>query len=78
VTRAEAIAAQCDALKALLLVKDAAYGSSVSKPIHVFSKLPPIEGMCVRLDDTLRDLAGYVILVLVELCAPVEPTGGES
>ena len=65
---------------AMLLRKNERYGSSATKPIRVFSKLPPLEGIHLRMDDKLSrvragaadddedpvfDLAGYCILEIV-------------
>lgn len=65
---------------AMLLRKNTKYGSSATNPIRVFSKLPPLEGIHIRMDDKLSriragaadddedpvlDLAGYCILELV-------------
>ncbi|MBU6430029.1 MAG: hypothetical protein KGR26_13525 [Cyanobacteria bacterium REEB65] len=64
----------------MLLAKNRRYGSSATAPIRVFSKLDPIEGIHLRMDDKLSriragaadddedpifDLAGYCILELV-------------
>lgn len=64
----------------MLLQKNKDYGSSATQPIRVFSQLPPIEGIHLRMDDKLSrirngaavededpvfDLAGYCILELV-------------
>lgn len=54
---AELIAAECDALKALLLAKNAAYGNSALDPIRVFSRADAIEQIKVRLDDKLSRIA---------------------
>ena len=73
---AEIIAAECDAIKAMLLAKNAAYGNSAIEPVRVFSKSDTIEQINVRLDDKLSrlmrgeaagedtelDLIGYLIL----------------
>ncbi len=66
----------CDQIKALLLEKNKNYGSSAFNPIHCFSKLPPEEGINIRIDDKLArisrgvkdqedtelDLIGYLVL----------------
>lgn len=64
-------------LVAMLLDKNRRYGSTATNPIAVFSKLDPIEGIRIRMDDKLSrirtgaanddedpivDLAGYCIL----------------
>lgn len=78
-TPAEVISQECDALKALLLQKNAAYGNSALDPVRVFSKADPEEQIRVRLDDKLsrlsrgsaagedveQDLLGYLILLRV-------------
>ena len=78
-TTAEMIANECDALKALLLRKNAVYGDSALDPVRIFSKADPIEQIKVRLDDKLsrlargssddedveQDLMGYLILLRV-------------
>lgn len=73
---ADAITAECDAIKALLLEKNRAYGSSAFSPINVFSKLDALAAIDVRIDDKLArlkqakdfkedtelDLMGYLVL----------------
>lgn len=74
------IAAQCDAIKELLLRKNIAYGNSALNPIGVFSKQDAGEQIDVRIDDKLNrlkngksypgdddilDLVGYLVLKLV-------------
>lgn len=75
------IAAECDALKALLLAKNRKYGNSALSPKRVFSKASTIEQLYVRIDDklsrieatglaaadedTLLDLQGYITLLRV-------------
>lgn len=73
------IAEECDALKAMLLEKNKAYGNSALNPIRVFSRADPVEQIRVRIDDKLsrlsrgaaagedveRDLLGYLILLRV-------------
>lgn len=74
---AQAISDECDALKEFLLAKNAAYGNSAFQPINVMSRLSPLEGIKLRIDDklkrmqmgdgtatedTVKDLAGYYIL----------------
>lgn len=76
---AEEIAAECDAIKAMLLRKNAAYGDSALDPVRVFSKADPVEQIRVRLDDKLSrlkrgapdgedveaDLLGYLVLLRI-------------
>lgn len=74
-----ALAEECDALKIMLIEKNAAYGSSAIDPVRIFSKASPIEQILVRIDDKLsriargkaagedveQDLIGYLILLRV-------------
>ena len=74
------ITEECDALRVLLLAKNAAYGNSALEPVRVFSKADPEEQIRVRLDDKLsrlargsaagedveQDLLGYLILLRVQ------------
>ncbi len=73
------IAAECDALKEMLLEKNRNYGSSALSPLRVFSRATPVEQILVRLDDKIsrlargsaagedvvKDLLGYLILLRV-------------
>lgn len=73
------IAAECDAIKAMLLQKNRDYGNSALDPVRVFSKASVDEQIKVRLDDKLSrlmrgsaagedvelDLVGYVVLLRV-------------
>jgi hypothetical protein len=75
----QAIEDECDAVKAMLLQKNAAYGNSATNPIRIFSKADPLEQIRVRIDDKLSrlargsaagedvelDLIGYLILLRV-------------
>lgn len=75
----EAIAQECDAIKALLLEKNEAYGNSATDPVRIFSKSSPEEQILVRIDDKLSrlvrgaaagedvvfDLIGYFVLLRV-------------
>jgi hypothetical protein len=77
----KAIATECDAVKALLLAKNQAYGDSAFEPLGVFSNLGGVAGIRVRIDDklarvrnigpagddedTVLDLIGYLILLRV-------------
>ena len=73
------IKAVCDDLAAFLIDKNRAYGSSFSEPINIFSQVSAREQLAVRIDDklnrmhkgseyagddTVLDLAGYLILLL--------------
>jgi hypothetical protein len=82
-TTEERIAAEYDRLKALSIAKNQAYGDSAVNPVRIFSKVDPIEGLKVRLDDKLAriqrgdvdafgenpydDIVGYCVLILVVL-----------
>ncbi len=77
----ELIAEECDAIKQLLLEKNAKYGNSAFAPARIFSKASPEEQLLVRIDDklsrlrtlgtgvadedTVQDLIGYLILLRV-------------
>lgn len=72
----EIIDQECENIKGLLIEKNKKYGNSFQRPLNVFSKLGPLEGVRVRLDDKLNrlycgqgddedtklDLLGYLIL----------------
>jgi hypothetical protein len=78
---AQLISAACDALKAFLLEKNAAYGDSALHPVRVFSRASTEEQLLVRIDDklsrlargsgeypgddTLWDLCGYLVLLRI-------------
>lgn len=73
------IAEECDAVKAMLLEKNANYGNSALDPLRVFSKADNVEQIKVRLDDKISrlkrgdaagedvefDMIGYLILLRV-------------
>ena len=73
------IAAECDAIKAMLLKKNVDYGDSALDPVRVFSRASSIEQILVRLDDKLSrikrgsaggedviaDLLGYLVLLRI-------------
>ena len=68
-------------LRNLLLKKNRAYGNSALEPLNVFSKHNAVDSLCARIDDklsriknkglndktedTLFDLAGYLILLII-------------
>jgi hypothetical protein len=69
-----------DGIKNMLIEKNRAYGDSALDPVRVFSKADAIEQIYVRIDDklsrvkrgheypgddTISDLIGYLILLLV-------------
>lgn len=56
-TTRELIAQQCDAVKALLLKKNEAYGDSAISPLGVMAQGDPIELIAVRVDDKLSRIA---------------------
>jgi len=76
---ARAIRAECDAVRDMLLTKNAAYGDSALDPVRVFSRADPIEALRVRIDDKLSrlargtaagedvtlDLIGYLVLLRI-------------
>jgi len=74
---------KCDELKSLLLSKNDAYGNAALEPIGIFSQLESGDSIKVRIDDklsriqnrgvndntedTVMDLAGYLILLMISL-----------
>lgn len=68
-------------LQELLLKKNRAYGNSALEPLNVFSQQNAVDSLCARIDDklsriknkglndktedTLFDLAGYLILLII-------------
>lgn len=79
ITPADQIAAECDAIKSMLLAKNKAYGNSALEPLRVFSSADTVEQIRVRIDDKLSrikrgaaagedvvlDLIGYLVLLRV-------------
>jgi len=76
----QAIEHECERLKMMLLDKNQKYGNSFMCPIQIFSRIGAEEQVKVRIDDkikrymtsshdddedTILDLAGYLILLLV-------------
>lgn len=75
----KAISDACDQMKDFLLEKNLAYGDSALNPVRMFSGADPVEQIKVRIDDKLsrirrgqamgedviKDLAGYLILLLI-------------
>ena len=51
------IIGKCDAVKSLLLAKNAAYGDSALEPVRIFSQATPVEQILVRLDDKLSRIS---------------------
>jgi len=75
------IKSKCKQLEDLLLSKNAKYGNSALEPLNVFSEAKAVAGIKMRIDDklkriknaglvdatedTLQDLAGYLILLMI-------------
>ena len=74
---AKQISDECDALKAMLIAKNVAYGASAFEPLRIFCRADPVEQLNVRIDDKLSriargneyagddtelDLIGYLVL----------------
>lgn len=75
------IKSKCKKLEDLLLNKNAKYGNSALEPLNVFSGAGAVAGIKMRIDDklkriknaglvdatedTLQDLAGYLILLMI-------------
>jgi len=51
--REQQITDVCNKIKALLLLKNKAYGDSALDPIRIFSKNDSLDGLLVRIDDKL-------------------------
>jgi len=75
-----AITDVCDSLRSLLIEKNNAYGNSALDPVRIFSRASAMEQILIRIDDklsrlskgseypgddTIMDLAGYMVLLLV-------------
>ena len=68
-------------LQELLIQKNRAYGNSALEPLNIFSQQNAVDSLCARIDDklsriknkglndqtedTLFDLAGYLILLII-------------
>ena len=75
------IKSKCKKLQDLLLEKNDKYGDASLKPINIFSKVNAVTSIKARIDDklkrisnagilddtedTLQDLAGYLILLMI-------------
>tara|TARA_R110002050_G_scaffold298336_1_gene461511 strand:- start:1377 stop:1712 length:336 start_codon:yes stop_codon:yes gene_type:complete len=73
----------------LLISKNADYGDSATNPINVFSDGDAVNSLCARIDDklsrikqkgiydktedTVKDLTGYLVLLLIALKDQQEP-----
>lgn len=83
------IASKCDAIKAMLLAKNKAYGNSALDPVRIFSKANVREQILVRIDDklsriakgnsvpgedTIADLIGYLHLLQIADELSAKPT----
>ena len=82
-TTKDKISKKCDDLKSLLLNKNDADGNAALEPIGIFSQLESGESIKVRIDDKLKriqnvgindntedtvfDLAGYLILLMIAM-----------
>jgi hypothetical protein len=76
----EAITKEMSSIEKMLIDKNRAYGDSALEPVRVFSKSKTIEQLYVRIDDklsrveggheypgddTIKDLIGYLVLLLI-------------
>ena len=75
------IKSKCKQIEDLLLAKNAKYGNSALEPLKIFSEADAVAGIKMRIDDklkriknaglcdatedTLQDLAGYLILLMI-------------
>tara|TARA_R100001440_G_scaffold65167_2_gene85954 strand:+ start:2137 stop:2499 length:363 start_codon:yes stop_codon:yes gene_type:complete len=75
------IKSKCKSLEKLLLQKNARYGDAALEPLNVFSKCNAVTSIKARIDDklkrimnagvvddtedSLQDLAGYLILLMI-------------
>ncbi len=73
------VKSECDAIAAMLIEKNRAYGNSALDPVRIFSKASIEEQILVRLDDKLsrlargssagedviKDLLGYLIILRI-------------
>jgi hypothetical protein len=77
---ADRIRTKCESIASMLIEKNRAYGDSALAPARIFSSASPIEAINVRIDDklsrlqrgteypgddTILDLTGYLILLLI-------------
>lgn len=72
-----------DRIQEMLISKNKAYGSSALEPLNIFSKGKPSDSLCARIDDklariknvgisdktedTVFDLIGYLILLMISI-----------
>lgn len=87
-TTRDAIELKCNEIKRLLIAKNESYGDSATNPVRIFSRCSPDEQLRVRIDDklsriargsanaitedTVLDLIGYLVLLLVQRDAESE------
>jgi len=80
-TSEEQITEVTNQLQELLIQKNRAYGNSALEPLNIFSQQNAVDSLCARIDDklsriknkglndqtedTLFDLAGYLILLII-------------
>ena len=80
ITFADRVSGVLDTIETTLIEKNAAYGDSALNPVRVFSSADATEQLRVRIDDklsrikrghdygdedTIRDLIGYLVLMLI-------------
>ena len=76
----EKIEIVCNNMAQFLIAKNVAYGDSALNPVRIFSKADSVEQIKIRIDDklirlmqghefgrddTVKDLCGYLILLMV-------------
>ena len=85
-----AIEDMCDRISSMLVEKNQSYGNSALDPIRIFSKAAADEQLLVRIDDklsrlakgkelgedTILDLTGYLVLLLISR-ETAKPTTGD-
>ncbi len=73
----------CEEVETMLLNKNKDYGNSALEPLHIFNKGNATDSLCSRIDDklariknvgisdktedTLLDLCGYLILLMISI-----------
>ena len=81
--RAYDIKVMCDKVQTMLLNKNKDYGNSALEPLHIFNKGNATDSLCSRIDDklariknvgisdktedTLFDLCGYLIFLMISI-----------
>ena len=82
-SKSEKIIAKANEVKDMLLSKNKAYGNSALEPLNIFNKGNASDSICARIDDklariknigisdktedTLFDLCGYLILLMISI-----------